>query len=111
MQEMQKIQLKLFDGRRNQNFWFHFCYVPKQLWLQYAERFKVANMDAQVKAWLKQDFGFEVIHMDDIYKAKEHIKQLYAEVYPDVFLENDGDRQGWSRVWLTEKIKHMLEVE
>lgn len=107
---MRKIQLRLFDGRRNQNFWFHFCYVPKDLWMKYAEKFKVTNLDAQVKAWIKQDFDFDVVYMDDIYQAKERIKKLYAEVYPDVFLNSDGDRQGWARVWLTDKIKHALEV-
>jgi len=108
---MKKIQLRLFDGRRNQNFWFHFCYVPKDLWEQYTDKFKVANLDSQVKAWLKLDFGLDVSHMDDIQVAKEHIKKLYAEVYPDVYLSTVGDRQGWTRVWLSEKIKHTLEAE
>ena len=105
---MEKIQLRAFDRRRNQNFWFHFCYIPKAVWLRYKERFQVANLDAQVKAWLKQDFDFEVEYMEDIYEAKEHIKKLYAKVYPDVYLDNEGDRQGWARVWLTEKINNIL---
>lgn len=68
-------------------------------------------MDSQVKAWLKLDFGLDATCMDDIRAAKERIKELYAEVYPDVYLANAGDRQGWTRVWLSEKIKHMLEAE
>ena len=106
---MKKVLLRLFDGRRNQNFWFHFCYLPDELWEQYTKAFKVGNLDSQVKAWLKLDFGLEVSHMDDIRVAKESIKKLYAEVYPEVYLDNDGDRQGWARVWLSEKIKKALE--
>lgn len=111
MVDMEKIQLKAFDRRRNQNFWFHFCYIPKDIWLKYKNKFNIPNLDAQIKAWLKQDFDFEVVYMDDIYEAKDQIKKLYAEVYPEVFLENEGDRQGWTRVWLTQKIKHALEVD
>lgn len=108
---MKKIQIKLFDGRRNQNFWFHFCYIPEDVWFKYTDRYRVNNIDSQIKAWIKQDFDFEVKHMNDLEKVKSFIKKLYAEVYPEVFLDSEGDRQGWTRVWLTEKIKHMLEVE
>lgn len=108
---MKKIQLRAFDRRRNQNFWFHFCYIPKELWEQYKSKFNVLNMDNHIKEWLKQDFGFELIYMEDIYEAKELIKQKYSKMYPDVFIANEGDRQGWSRVWLAEKVKKMLEDE
>lgn len=108
---MRKIQLKLFDGRRNQNFWFHFCYIPIDIWEQYQSKYKVNNMDVQIKEWLKQDFNLEVVHMTDLAKAKDCIKQLYAKTYPEVFLDTEGDRQGWARVWLTEKIKTLLEVK
>lgn len=108
---MKKIQIRAFDRRRNQNFWFHFCYIPQDVWEQYKSKFNVLNMDAHIKDWLKQDFGFDVVYMDDIYEAKERIKQLYAKVYPEVFIDNEGDRQGWCRVWLTERVKLLLEVE
>ena len=108
---MRKIQIKAFDRRRNQNFWFHFCYLPVDLSLAYNNKFKTYNMDALIKAWLKKDFNFEVVYMEDIYEAKELIKQRYSEMYPDVFLGSEGDRQGWARVWLVEKIKILLEVE
>lgn len=107
---MKKVSLRLFDGRRNQNFWFHFCYLPDELWEHYTSTFKVGNLDSQVKAWLKLDFGLDVACMEDIHVAKEHIKKLYAEVYPEVYLDTTGDRQGWSRVWLSEKIKRMMEA-
>lgn len=101
---MEKIQLKAFDRRRNQNFWFHFCYIPDDVWEKYKAKFNTANMDSQVKAWLQEDFGLEVVNMEDVYTAKDRIKQLYAEVYPDVYIHTEGDRQGWARVWLTAKI-------
>lgn len=106
---MRKIQLKLFDGRRNQNFWFHFCYIPMDIWEKYQSKYKVNNMDVQIKEWIKQDFGFDVTHMIDLDKAKDCIKKKYAKAYPQVFLQADSDRQGWTRVWLTEKIKTLLE--
>jgi hypothetical protein len=105
---MEKIQLKAFDARRNQNFWFHFCYIPQDVWALY-KQIAPGNMDAQIKAWIKQDFNFDIVTADDVYKAKELIKGIYAEAYPEVFLQNEGDRQGWTRVWLTQKIKRLLE--
>ena len=107
---MEKIQLKAFDKRRNQMFWFHFCYLPPEVWSEY-KRIAPANMDAQIKAWLKQDFDFEVKTMEDVYTAKDLIKKVYAEAYPDVYLHGVGDRQGWARVWLTGKIKKLLEEQ
>lgn len=106
---MEKIQIKAFDRRRNQNCWFHFCYIPTNLWREYTQAFKTNNVDAQIKLWLKEDFGLTVEYMDDIYEAKESIKKVYAEAYPEVYLHGDGDRQGWARVWLSEKIKRLLE--
>lgn len=105
---MEKIQLRAFDRRRNQCVWFHFCYLPDEVWEKCAQ-LKLTNLDAQIKVWLKQDFNFDVANMEDIYEAKELIKKLYAEVYPDVYLPGGGDRQGWTRVWLTGKINKWLE--
>lgn len=105
---MEKIQLKAFDRRRNQNSWFHFCYIPEDLWEKYHYITKANNLDAQIKEWLKQDFGFEIEYMDDIYEAKEYIKKVYSEIYPEVYLHGDGDRQGWTRVWLTDKLKKLI---
>lgn len=68
-------------------------------------------MDTQVKEWLEQDFGLKVTHMEDINAAKDSIKNLYSEAHPDIFLDTEGDRQGWTRVWLSGKIKKLLEVE
>jgi hypothetical protein len=109
MVAVKKIQLRLFDGRRNQNFWFHFCYIPRELWIQCKDTLGIANLDSQVKLWINQDFGLDIVHMDDMYKVKQCIKDMYSKRYPEVFLDSDSDRQGWVRVWLTEKIKAMLE--
>lgn len=101
---MEKIQIKAFDKRRNQNFWFHFCYIADDVWKKYSAKFGSANMNNQVKAWLKEDFGIDVVNMEDVYTSKDLIKQQYAEAYPEVYLHTEGDRQGWTRVWLTSKI-------
>ena len=108
---MEKIQIRVFDTRKKQYYWMHFCYLQNSYASRYRQKTFSTNMDAHIKAWLKQDFGLDVVTMDDVYKAKELIKKRYAELYPDVFLENEGDRQGWSRVWLTEKINKLLEVQ
>lgn len=108
---MRKIQLKLFDRRRNQNFWFHFCYIPMNLWEKYQSKFQVLNMDNHIKEWIKQDFGYDMVTMEDMVKAKNSIKSIYAEQYPDIYLDSEGDRQGWVRVWLSDKITKLLEVK
>lgn len=104
---MEKIQIKAFDRRRNQNFWFHFCYLTDDVWAKYKAK-SSGNMDDLVKAWLLEDFGFEVVTMEDVYTAKDLIKKVYAEAYPEVYLHAEGDRQGWTRVWLTSKITKLL---
>lgn len=111
MVALKKVQIKLFDGRRNQNFWFHFCYISKDLWVRYTKRFKVQNIDSQVKMWIAQDFDIEITTMEDLYTVKDHIKEIYSKIYPDVYMDSVGDRQGWVRVWLTDKLKKILEVE
>ena len=106
---MKKILIRLFDRRRNQNFWFHFCYIPQDLWAQYQEKFNIMNIDLPIKEWLKEDFGIKVTHMEDLGIVKECVKNKYSKEYPDIFLESESDRQGWTRVWLTEKIRQALE--
>ena len=64
--------------------WFHFCYIPKALWEKYHYVTRANNLDIQIKEWLQQDFNCVVEYMDDIYEAKECIKQLYAKLYPEV---------------------------
>lgn len=105
---MEKIQIKAFDRRRNQNIWVHFCYIADDIWTAYQNAFGKVNMDSQVKTWLKEEFDFEIATIEDVYKAKDLIKQVYATTYPDVYLHTEGDRQGWTRVWLTGKINNML---
>ena len=93
-------------------FWFHFCYLPDDVWKKYREHFPNTHIDTQVKAWIYQDFNLKMLSMEDVYTAKDLIKKLYAEVYPDVYLPGClGDRQGWSRVWLTGKITSALEAQ
>ena len=106
---MKKIQLRLFDAKRNQNYWFHFCYIPEYIWGKYQSKFHVNNMDTTIKTWIKEDFELEVIRMEDIYEVKERIKKIYGQLHPDIFLEGDSDRQGWTRVWLCAKMKKLLE--
>lgn len=111
MVSVRKIQIKAFDRRRNQMVWFHFCYLEDQVWEQYYNRFQAKNLDVQIRKWLRDEFGFEVVYMDDIYEAKEFIKRKYAEKYPDIYLDSEGDKQGWTRVWLTDKIQNILEED
>ena len=106
---MKKIQLRLFDGRRNQNFWFHFCYIPRELWVKCREVLGIQNLDTTIKLWIKRDFGITVVHMNDLYEVKKAIKDKYSKLYPTIYLESESDRQGWIRVWLTENIEALLE--
>ena len=81
------------------------------LWEKYQSKFQVLNMDNHIKEWIKQDFGYDMITMEDMVKAKNSIKSIYAEQYPDIYLDSEGDRQGWVRVWLSDKITKLLEVK
>jgi hypothetical protein len=107
---LQKIQIKILrDGKEN---WVHFCYVP----LDIKDKFdKIVNHDNRksysdwIINWVKLDYNIIIETWGDLDYAKMMIKKDYKKLYPEVFLDNPTDNQGWTRVWFTNHIKKELE--
>lgn len=99
--------VKVHNGR--EFVWRHFCYVPFSLLNQYGKS-GVALSENIVK-WAEADTGVKIVDLRSLRLAKSKIKALYKQKYPDLYLENDTDKQGWNRLWIIEHIKEELENE
>ena len=86
--------------------WRHFCYVPTDLVAEY-EKSGSKLSDAIIK-WAKEDTGISICSLDTLKTAKNNIKALYKEKYPDMYLEGETDSQGWARLWVIEHIKEEI---
>lgn len=94
--------------------WVHLCYVPEELCRTYKEEKPedFYNLNATLARWAKADFGEElsVEKVEDLDTLKSLIREFCKKVYPDIYLEQATDRQGWLRVWVTKKMKEDLQV-
>ena len=63
-----------------------------------------------IKDWLYEDLNMTLRTRDDLNYIKNWIKTGYQGLYPELYIDNNRtDRQGWTRVWLTQKMKEMLD--
>lgn len=104
---MEKIHIKAFDQLRNKNCWVHFCYVDEKLLNKFKNKLNLCtrDIDSQIKTWALEEFNLKVVYYSDISKLKNKIKRKYKKLYPEIYIESESDRQGWTRVWLTDKIQ------
>ena len=113
--KLAKILIKLLvNDTDNVYKWVHLCYLPKKLYEQYSKEKHedVVNLNKTLSRWATQDFDKEVsvITQKDLENLKELVKDYCKEAYPDVYLEQSTDRQGWLRVWISKKMKEELEA-
>ncbi len=102
-----KVMIKVHDGK--EFVWRHFCYVPSALLNQY--RKSGIALSENIVKWAEVDTGVKITDLRSLRLAKSKIKTMYKHKYPDLYLENDIDRQGWNRLWLIEHIKEELSNE
>lgn len=102
-----KVMAKIHNGK--EYVWRHFCYAPSELLNKYGKSGVV--LDEKIKQWAKEDVGVEITDTRSLRLAKSKIKALYKQKYPDLYLDNDIDKQGWNRLWVIEHIKEELSNE
>lgn len=118
METMMKLLIKIVEPSPDSDAikykWIHFCYVPEELCKAYKEEYSedFTNFNATLARWAKADFDKElsVEKAEDIDTLRGLIKDYCKQVYPDIYLEQATDRQGWLRVWVTKKMKEELEL-
>ena len=109
-----KILIKIFDEENNSSRWIHLCYIPEELYTQYKTQSpeQLMNLNATLSRWVKEDFDKDlaVLSAAELDMMKNLVKGYYKETYPDVYLEQTTDRQGWLRVWIVKKMKEDLGI-
>lgn len=107
MAEHSKVMVKVHNGK--EFVWRHFCYVPSALLNQYGKSGVV--LSENIVKWAEADTGVIIADLRSLRLAKSKIRALYKHKYPDLYLDNDIDKQGWNRLWAIEHIKEELENE
>ena len=109
-----KLLIKIEDLSQDvpKSKWVHLCYVSTEACREYKEKKpeEYANLNATIARWTKEDFGEElyVATAEDLENLKTLVKNYCKEAYPEVYLDQTTDRQGWLRVWLNKKMKEDL---
>lgn len=49
-------------------------------------------------------------HLNDVFILKKLIREYYKTAHPHIFIESSTDRQGWTRTWITKKMKEELKI-
>lgn len=110
-----KLLLKVFSLDKNKFIWVHFCYVNKNLYEQFMQEKNLQSTDLNqiISQWCKKDFNKKVVlsSTEDIQIIREIVKNYYEKIYPEIFIENNTDHQGWLRVWITKNLKEELKID
>ena len=114
MENTVKLLLKVLDAPNNKVKWVHFCYVGQNLYNQYlAENdLTTSSFNEIFSRWCQEDFRLDLAMAStkDVRILRAAIKDFYKRAYPDVYLNSETDRQGWSRIWVTKKMKEDLGI-
>lgn len=107
-----KILLKILHEDKDAALWTHLCYVDSDLYNAYIEHFNVISSDLNgiLARWIQETLNVEMVitKKRDLEIARGLIKDYYSRVYPEIYIESESDRQGWMRVFVTQKMKEDL---
>ena len=110
--KLTKILIKISENSTSK--WTHLCYVPENLYGSYKMQFsdRLLNLNETLSRWAKEDFDVDlaVIETEELETLKSLVREHYKQAYPDVYLEQTTDRQGWLRVWVIKKMKEDLGI-
>lgn len=107
MSKHSKLMIKVHNGK--EWIWRHFCYVPVELINRYGK--DGVCLSEKIVAWAKADTGVDITDIRSLRLAKSKIKALYKQKYPDLYMDNEIDKQGWNRLWVIEHIREELKNE
>ena len=109
-----KIEEPIPETSETRPKWIHLCYVPEELCKRYRELKpeELMNLNVTLARWAKKDFDkdLKIENAEDLEVLKGLIKEFCKRVYPDIYLEQTTDRQGWLRVWVTKNMKEDLNI-
>lgn len=106
-----KLLLKIFVDKEPK--WVHLCYIDSEL---YREFVKITdehmNLNGFLSNWCNEDFEvkLEMNSPEDLSTLRNLIRDHYKERYPELYRDNRIDRQGWTRVWIANKMRHAIET-
>ena len=113
-QNLSKILIKVLDDAGNSK-WVHLCYIPEVLYEQYKtlRAQDIADLNQTIVRWVKADFDqdIQLFTITDLDQVKSLVKNHYKNTYPDVYLEQSTDRQGWLRVRITRNMRKDLGID
>lgn len=113
--EKEKILIKLANSTNSYGRceWRHLCYVDKGLCDTYLATTNktMVDMNKTIVDWCKKDFGktIKLNTRKSMEELRDVIKDYYKSRYPELYHDSATDRQGWVRVWVTEKMKGELK--
>lgn len=107
MENHSKVLVKVHNGKGW--VWRHFCYVPTELLNKYKKT--GVELSDKILSWANLDTGIGIADLDSLKAAKDRIRALYKQKYPDLYMENEIDKQGWNRLWVIEHIREELKNE
>lgn len=110
--ELKKIQIKVIDSTTDKVTWEHIAYASAELYDKFLKEMGCSREDyaKYISKWAYQDFNYKtnMAYKQDIAVLKNIIRERYREVYPNIFIDGNTDRQGWTRTWLTKKMEQEL---
>ena len=113
MENLSKLLIKLFTDECKGYKWIHLCYIPEELLTEYREKCpeNLKDFNVTITRWCNEDFNSDVAvtTQSALDELKSLVRAKYQQEYPDIFLNQPTDRQGWLRVWITTKMKEDLE--
>lgn len=92
--------------------WVHLCYVDTEIYEKFT---RILGSEEQLNRilsfWCKEDFDIELdmATTEDLNILKESIKEYYRTKYPEIYRYSKTDRQGWTRIWVTNKMRKVVE--
>lgn len=107
-----KIQDKNDEGVVVGSKWVHFCYVDTKLYTKFLTIIdSEEELNGILSAWCKEDFGVDLsmATSEDLQTLRDLIKEHYKNKYPEVYRDSSTDRQGWTRIWVTENMRKVVQ--
>lgn len=90
--------------------WVHLCYVDTKIYEEF-KKFCSGDLNKSLSDWCREDFNTElqVKSSEDLQRLKDLLKEYYQKIYPELYRDSRTDRQGWIRVWVTDKMRKAVQ--
>lgn len=106
-----KLLLKVQDGDASK--WLHLCYVDTDVYVKFVSLSggTEEQLNDTLSKWCKEEFNVDLpmATLEDLSTLRDLIKEKYRVEYPDLYRDSKTDRQGWTRIWVTEKMRKETE--